>query len=468
MINNGLRPYETYIDTGTDWLENIPAHWEKMSIRAITELSNKRYGLRDDLELLSVYREFGVVRKNSRDDNHNVESLDLSNYKYVHKGDLVLNKMKMWQGSLGVSKYEGIVSPAYIVCKIKGNINLEYLHLLLRSPKYKTIYNRISYGIRIGQWDMRYDDFKKINLFIPPRSEQDQIVKYLDHKLAKINKFIKAKKKLIAVLKEQKQAIINEAVTKGMDPNVKMKTSGIEWLGDVPEHWQKDKANRLFRRIGSGTTPSSGTTKYYNGNIKWINSGDLNDDYLLDTRKTVSKIALADYSVLQVYPKKSIVVAMYGATIGKLSITEFEACCNQACCVLGNLKSIVNLEYAFYSLYGCKSSLIEKSRGGGQPNISQEIIKQTWLPIPPMSEQAVIVNHIRKSTEFIESCILRVSNEIKLILEYKNSLISEVVTGKVDVRKIAINESEEEIVEDTELDEDLINEESLKAEDGDE
>ena len=202
MINNELRPYETYIDTGIDWLDKIPAHWEKISVRGITELSNKRCGNREDLELLSVYREYGVVRKNSRDDNHNVESLDLSSYKYVDKGYLVLNKMKMWQGSLGVSKYEGIVSPAYIVCKIKSDINLEYLHLLLRSPKFKTIYNRISYGVRVGQWDMRYDDFKKINFFAPPKLEQEQIVKYLNYQIEKINKFIKAKKKELVLIRE--------------------------------------------------------------------------------------------------------------------------------------------------------------------------------------------------------------------------------------------------------------------------
>lgn len=464
MTNNGLRPYEVMKNSHQDWLGKVPNHWKLAKAKRIfRETSIKNH---PDEELLSVTQKLGVIPRRLLDTRVVMPMGNFESFKLVKEGHFIIS-LRSFQGGLECSKYQGIVSPAYNVLEEYIGQNRMYFRHLMKSQVFISELQRNVTGIRQGK-NVDVNDFKEIILPIPPRSEQDQIVKYLDHKLAKINKFIKAKKKLIAVLKEQKQAIINEAVTKGMDPNVKMKTSGIEWLGDVPEHWQKDKANRLFRRIGSGTTPSSGTTKYYNGNIKWINSGDLNDDYLLDTRKTVSKIALADYSVLQVYPKKSIVVAMYGATIGKLSITEFEACCNQACCVLGNLKSIVNLEYAFYSLYGCKSSLIEKSRGGGQPNISQEIIKQTWLPIPPMSEQAVIVNHIRKSTEFIESCILRVSNEIKLILEYKNSLISEVVTGKVDVRKIAINESEEEIVEDTELDEDLINEESLKAEDGDE
>ena len=245
MIN--LKPYERYKSTGYEWLKEVPSHWSKMPIRSITELSNERNGQRTDLELLSVYREYGVIIKTSRDDNHNVESTDLSNYKYVDKEYLVLNKMKMWQGSLGVSKYEGIVSPAYIVCKLIGGANNNYINYLLRSAVYKTIYNQLSYGVRVGQWDMRYDDFKNIQIFLPPKDEQDQIVRFLDSKLLKINKFIKNKKKLIELLKEKKQAIINHAVTKGLDPDAKMKPSGIKWLGDVPEGWSVCK----LKNIGS-------------------------------------------------------------------------------------------------------------------------------------------------------------------------------------------------------------------------
>jgi len=466
MINNGLRPYETYIDTGTDWLENIPAHWEKMSIRAITELSNKRYGLRDDLELLSVYREFGVVRKNSRDDNHNVESLDLSNYKYVHKGDLVLNKMKMWQGSLGVSKYEGIVSPAYIVCKIKGNINLEYLHLLLRSPKYKTIYNRISYGIRIGQWDMRYDDFKKINLFIPPRSEQDQIVKYLDHKLAKINKFIKAKKKLIAVLKEQKQAIINEAVTKGLDPNVKMKPSGIEWLGDVPEHWEIKRLKNIGNAI-IGLTYSPGEICDENGTLVLRSSNIQNGKIYLNDNVYVNK-KIPKHLVTKT--GDILVCSRNGSRklVGKCGLIDG----NSENLSFGAFTTMFRSEYNNFVYYIFNSALFSYQCGSFFTSTINQLtindFKAMVVPFPPRKEQDEIVLFTNQKLNFIDKGIVLVEKELDLILEYKNSLISEVVTGKVDVRKIAINESEEEIVEDTELDEDLINEESLKAEDGDE
>ena len=178
-----MKAYKEYQNTEYDWLPEVPHHWEKRSIRTITKPSDARNGNRDDLELLSVYREYGVIKKASRADNHNVESLNLSNYKYVGKDFLVMNKMKMWQGSLGVSNYEGIVSPAYIVCQFSIDSNYRYLHYLLRSATFKTQYNRISYGIRVGQWDMRYSDFKNINLYLPPRPEQDHIVNFLDSKI---------------------------------------------------------------------------------------------------------------------------------------------------------------------------------------------------------------------------------------------------------------------------------------------
>lgn len=466
MMNNELRPYESYIDTGMDWLEAIPGHWEKTSLRGITELSNKRYGLRNDLELLSVYREYGVVRKNSRDDNHNVESLDLSNYKYVNKGYLVLNKMKMWQGSLGVSKYEGIVSPAYIVCKIKGNINFEYLHILLRSPKYKTIYNRISYGVRVGQWDMRYDDFKKINLFIPPRAEQDQIVKYLDHQLTKINKFIKAKKKLIAVLKEQKQAIINEAVTKGLDPNVKMKASGIEWLGDVPEHWEVRRL-KTISIIKRGASPRPiDDPKYFDekGKYAWVRISDVTNSarYLESTEQKLSELG-ASLSV-KIGPGDLIVSIC--ASVGKPCISNIHCCIHDGFVTLKKLNAHM-VQYIF-SIFSSKLPFIGLGNVGTQLNLNSSIIGNISIAIPPIEEIDRINRHVFAIENDFEKLISKAEKELELISEFKNSLISDVVTGKVDVRNIAIEELEEEIIEGTELDEDSTDDESLEAEDGDE
>lgn len=185
---NKFKKYEKYSKTNAEWIKFIPSHWVQTQIKAIAKpfvIKNK-----PEEELLSVYREYGVIPKNSRDDNHNCDGQDLSSYKFVLKNNLVVNKMKAWQGSMGVSEYQGIVSPAYIVCKLSEKVCPKYVHHLLRSKPYIAFYNQISYGVRVGQWDMRYSDFKNLPFFVPPTNEQEQIVQFIEYKEKQINKLI--------------------------------------------------------------------------------------------------------------------------------------------------------------------------------------------------------------------------------------------------------------------------------------
>lgn len=238
--------YKNYQNTPYRWLPQVPAHWVEKSIRQITSVLSERCGNKN-YRLLSVYREYGVIPKDSRDDNHNKESLDLSNYKVVHIGNLVLNKMKMWQGSLGVSRFEGIVSPAYIICKVLDEeINLDYLHMLLRSARFKSYYNQYSYGIRVGQWDMHYEDFKNLKIYIPPRAEQDQIVRFLDWKISEINKLIEIRRKEIQELEELKGSTIDKTVIHGLHDNFETHNDDIRWDITYPSIWKLKRLRNLF------------------------------------------------------------------------------------------------------------------------------------------------------------------------------------------------------------------------------
>ena len=240
--------YDRYKDSCVEWLGEVPEHWEVDALRACAELSTERN--RSDLPVLSVYREYGVIPKDSRDDNHNATSLDTSNYKVVRAGDLAVNKMKAWQGSLGVSEHHGIVSPAYITCRVnQEKVNGRYLHYLLRSKPLIGALDSLSYGVRVGQWDMRFEDFKQIRLTYPPKPEQDRIVAFLDRKTAEIDTLIAKKQRQIELLDEQKAILINRAVTRGLNPNAKLKPSGIEWIGDIPEHWEVKRFRYLYRSV---------------------------------------------------------------------------------------------------------------------------------------------------------------------------------------------------------------------------
>jgi type I restriction enzyme, S subunit len=248
-----FKVYPEYKKSGVPWIGNVPASWEARKFRSLLFPIAKRN--RADLPLLSVVREKGVIIRNVKDDseNHNVIPEDLTNYKVVQAGQFAMNKMKAWQGSYGISKYEGIVSPAYFVFELR-NVEPSFFHAAVRSKAYVPFFTAASDGVRVGQWDLSLDRMREIPFYVPPLPEQTHIARFLDFKTAQINRFIKAKKRLIELLKEQKQAIINDAVTGKIDvttgkPYPKYKDSGVEWLGKVPDGWAVKKGKAFFIEV---------------------------------------------------------------------------------------------------------------------------------------------------------------------------------------------------------------------------
>ena len=211
-VTRGLDKTVTMKDSGVGWIGSVPEHWE---VTAITNVTNKVSIKNHPKEqLLSVYRDYGVIIKNTREDNHNKAGADLSSYKLVEPGYLVINKMKTWQGSLGISEFRGIVSPAYITCKTDRQIvERAYLHHLLRCRNYINEYNRLSYGVRVDQWDMRYDDFKYVPVLLPPLEEQRAIANYLNTETSQLDFIITTINTQIDKLKELRKTLINDVVT---------------------------------------------------------------------------------------------------------------------------------------------------------------------------------------------------------------------------------------------------------------
>lgn len=227
--------YDEYKQSGRRWLGEIPAHWEIKPLWTLYRRT-KRTGFADE-ELLSVYRDYGVIPKSSRDDNFNKSSDDLSPYQLVEPSDLVINKMKAWQGSVAVSEFRGIVSPAYHVYKCLHEQDSRYLHYLMRSPRYITGYLSISKGIRVNQWDLEPQHHSRMPILLPPLDEQKAISSFLDAETSKIDDLVSEQRRLIELLKEKCQAVIGHAVTKGLNSNARLKPSGFDWIGDIPKHW---------------------------------------------------------------------------------------------------------------------------------------------------------------------------------------------------------------------------------------
>ena len=437
-----MKKYDSYKDSGIEWIGEIPTHWEikKVKHRCYVKARVGWKGLKSDEFLNEGYAylvtgsDFKNDKVNWRECYHiNKERYDEDPYIQLKKGDLLITK----DGTLGklaivynLDKPACLNSGIFVVRSTKEDFSTEFLFWVLKSRIFTQFNDYTSYGSTIQH--LYQNVFMEFSYTLPTLKEQTAIANYLDEKTGEIDEIIADKKRLIELYEEEKNAIINKAVTKGINPDAPMKDSGIEWLDEIPEHWEVKKTNWCFECIGSGTTPKSDKEEYYNGEINWLLTGDLNDSDIYETSKKITQKAIDDYSSLRIYPSESIVMAMYGATIGKLGILRVETTVNQACCVLSKPIKLY-YQFAFYLLLAARPEIINMSYGGGQPNISQELIKSFKVQIPPTEEQQSIVEHIEAECSRIDFKIERTKELIELLQEYRTALINEVVTGKVKV-----------------------------------
>lgn len=423
-----MERYSEYKDSGVKWLGEIPSHWEVVrGLGVFSENKSKNTQLENSTVLSLSYGKI-IVKK---DIDSGLVPEEYSSYQIVRPGCIIVRSTDLQNDKtslrIGYVCDEGIITSAYLGLQVKGNNNDKYLYYFLHDWDITKEIYRHGNGLRQS---LSWNDLRDNSVLLPPLSEQDAIVRYLDSATSEIDKAIAMQQKMIDLLNERKQIIIQNAVTKGLDENVEMKESGVEWIGRIPKHWSKDKTMRMFGLYGSGTTPRENIE---GGNVPWVNSGDLNNSSLKLAAKFVSEKMVKEISALKVYPKNSIIIAMYGASIGKISISKIECCTNQACFVLSYPYERIKLEYAFYSFMTCKKKWIEQSQGGTQPNINADIIKQTWLALPPLKEQEEIVHFIEEKCNNIEKTIETISRQITLLQERKQIIINEVVTGKVRV-----------------------------------
>lgn len=418
-----------YKESGFEWLGEVSIDWK---VNRVGRYFNERKQKVDDISYppLSVTMS-GVTNQLS----HVAKSDDGDNRKLVKKDDFVINSRSDRKGSSGIAPRDGSVSLINIVLEPKG-LYPSFSQYLFKSYYFIEEYFRNGKGIHFDLWTTGWNKLKNIYIPVPPLEKQKLISRYLDKKTEQINRLVEKIQKKVELLKEQRISLINQCVTKGLDPNVEMKDSGIEWIGEIPRHWSLKKVTHITHMIGSGTTPKSDNKDYYkDGHINWLVTGDLNDDYILQTSNKVTQKALDELSSLKIYPENSLLIAMYGATIGKLGILKTETTVNQATSVL-KFNDSNSVDFWFYVFLSNRNYLISLGYGGGQPNISQDVIKGLRFPSPPtLDEQSRIVNKIRLTLSNHDRIINVENTRIKLLKEYSQSLISSVVTGKLRVTK---------------------------------
>lgn len=433
------RSRQTY-KSNVDWLGRIPVDWAVKPNRTLFE-ERKVRGYIDE-ELLSVTIGQGVIQqsallKNSSKKDSSNE--DKSKYKLVEVGDIAYNKMRMWQGAVGLSKYRGIVSPAYIVLRPRNGVNARYYHYLFRTPLYTTASYRQSYGIVDDQLSLRFEDFKTMYSPIPPRAEQDAIVAFLDEKLADIDRYIDAKRKLIDRLNELKAAIINQAVTKGLDADVPMKDSGIEWLGAVPAGWSVRRFGNYISKIEQGwSPPASNEEEDPNWWAVTTLSAVKKGEFITDAYKPLSKTLMpkCEYEV----QKGNFLLTRSNTRnlVGDVCLVDDARprilLCDLIYRLLLDEKSI-DKEFVLYQLlsrFG-RQQIEADARGSSHTmvKIAQSHIK-TWLILaPPLDEQNKIVRFIKSEIGEVQNALTKIEDEIEYMQEFRTALVAEVVTGKI-------------------------------------
>lgn len=405
-----MKQYDSYKDSGVEWIGKVPSHWEILPFKRAITINNgcdyKHVQVEEDgYPVIGSGGQFAWASQ------------------YMYDGEVVLlgrkgtiDKPLYYKG-----KFWTVDTMFYGIPK--KNANCKYLLYQAKNIPFER------YATATALPSMTQTDLNNNAICMPPLKEQAAIANYLDKKCSEIDNVISAQQKRIALLQELKQSVITHAVTKGLDPNVEMKDSGVEWIGEVPKHWDVMKTSLAFQGIGSGTTPSTSKKEFYDEEGKyWLQTGDLNDGVILGTSKKVSDIAIKVCN-LKFYPKDSVVIAMYGATIGKVGILGIKTATNQACCVLPANNHMV-AKYSFNEFLACKPALLVSAIGGGQPNISQDTIRKQKIAVPPVEEQKMIADYLGKKCVSIDSSISKAQHQVDLLQEYKQSLITEVVTGK--------------------------------------
>lgn len=399
-------------DSGIPWIGEIPSHWDTCFIKQV--MRNKSVKGYPDEQVLSLYRDYGVVPKDSRDDNHNVTSEDTSGYKLVDVGDFVINKMKAWQGSMAVSGYRGIISPAYYICRFTAPVHKRYIHYLLRNETYKAEYMRLSTGLRVGQWDLNVDDFLHIPMVLPPLPEQQSIADFLDKKCGEIDEMVSLQEKIVEELKAYKQSVITEAVCKGLNPDVPMKDSGIEWIGQIPEKWNKMRLKFLCT-IQTGNQDTQ----------------DADDN------------GIYPFYVRSPHPERSnhfsfegegILMAGDGAGAGRVFHHVFgKYAVHQRVYRLANISGVKS-DFLFYFLSNLFNR--EMDRGSAQstvPSVRLPMLQNFVICIPPEAEQQAIADYLDTKCSEIDALISLKQSKIDALKEYKKSIIYEYITGKKEI-----------------------------------
>lgn len=423
MIDN-LPAYPAYRDSGLPWVGAIPAHWDILrNGRLFTHRVETGF---PDLPILEVSLRTGVRVRDLVNLKRKQMMTQKEKYKRAVKGDIAYNMMRMWQGALGVAPVDGLVSPAYVVVRPFDGVSSSYYDYLFRTGAYMSEVNKYSRGIVSDRNRLYWDEFKQMPSIIPPRDEQDKIVAFLRAQDLQIARFIRDKRRLIELLNEQKQIIIHRAVTRGLDPNVRLRPSGIDWLGNVPEHWEIERLKHVVQNVNCRTSTKNDNEIYVALEHIESWSGVLSTpDRDVHFESQVRRFQAGDvlFGKLRPYLAKVTRPQKPGVCVSELLVLRIktERVLSEYIEQLLRSKQVIDV-------------INGSTTGAKMPRADWSFIGNLQIAFPSVIEQKTILDFINADSAAIAATLDRTKQEIDLIREYRERLISDVVTGKVDLR----------------------------------
>tara|TARA_Y100000034_G_scaffold129314_1_gene185540 strand:- start:2206 stop:3540 length:1335 start_codon:yes stop_codon:yes gene_type:complete len=442
-----MKPYIEYVDSNIEGLTKVPSSWQVMRFRhlfsidrglSITKENLQDYGI-PCVNYGEIHSKYGFELDL---DKHPLKCVDegylnTSQNSLLHKGDLIYADTSEDLDGAGnftqlVSDQKTFAGYHTVIARQTKNHDDRFIAYALDATYCRNQIRRMVKGVKV--FSITQAILKDLSILLPSYEEQRAISKYLDTNTTRIDNLIDEKESFINLLQEKRQALISHVVTKGLDENAKMKPSGVEWIGDIPEHWNTGSLG-FYGSVTSGSTPDRNNETYWDGNIPWIKTGEIKYNTITFAEEKVTEKALLDSSI-KLSPKGTILMAMYGQgnTRGRVAILGIDATYNQACAAITVDKRLTNT-FLFYFYIAAYDYLRLEGNLTSQTNLNAEIIKKFKIVIPPVNEQKDIVEYIEKKLQKYDVLQDEALNSIKLLREQRTALISAAVTGKIDVRE---------------------------------
>ena len=430
-----MKRYDSYKDSGVKWLGEIPSHWEMLALKHILKHKKEVVGKRSSqYDLLSLTLKGVIIRDMDNPEGKFPASFDT--YQIVEPNDFIFCNFDNEETprAVGLSQYKGMITGAYDVLYrnnplLSDKYLIYYFLYIDDSKRFKPLYK----GLRKT---VPFDSFMSYKIPVPSRGEQDAVVEYLDAATSKIDEAIAQQQKMIDLLNERKQIIINNAVTKGLDPNVKMKPSGIDWIGDIPEHWEIRKLKTIVDKVGSGVTPRGGGSVYVDEGIMLLRSQNVYfEGFKLNDVAFITEAMDKEMGNTRV-KEGDVLINITGGSIGRCHFVPKgfpRANVNQHVCIVRprNFSS----KYLYYLLRSnfCQLQVELQQTGGNREGLTSAALKNFVLSIPPENEQKKIIDYLDEKDKGLQYSIEICQEQISLLQERKQIIINDVVTGKVKV-----------------------------------